>query len=127
MRCFCLLLLVGCSVPGPVDLSRATGRPVTVEYGDSDGWETKDRAVIVRLERGWAWEPDYYRMGAVACLAADACDLPRNVVMDRIGIPQRFQYGAPGDTKRDATRMQARIERYLGQTSAPGWPTFAEK
>lgn len=110
------------------DVSAAVGHPVTVEYGNADGWETRGGTVIIRLERGWQWEPHYYERGAVTCLAADAVDVPRKTAMERIGIPWRFEYGEWGDTKRDATRVQAYLERYLAhsysyQDAAPGWPT----
>jgi uncharacterized protein YceK len=126
-----LILMTGCALTRTVserDISAAVGRPVEVTCANADGWETNAGRVVVYLSREWAWEPDFYRWGAIACLAADAVDLPRSVVMDRIGIPRQFAYGDAGDTKVDATRMQARLERYEGQSrGTPGWPTFLYK
>jgi hypothetical protein len=127
-----LLMTSGCVLTRTVserDVSRVLGREVIVQYADADGWETRNSDTLyVYLERGWQPEPCYYRVGAIATLAAHAADRDPNDVLDAIDIPRRFGY-TPGDSKVDATRAQARLERsmphsYTLQDTAPGWPTW---
>jgi hypothetical protein len=134
MRLFLLLalsLLPACALTRTVserDVSKVLGRKVIVQYADADGWETRNSDTLyVYLERGWLWEPSFYRVGAIATLASNAADRDAGETMDAIGIPRRFMY-EPGNTKIMATRQQARLECYLPhsstfQDSAPGWPT----
>jgi hypothetical protein len=125
------LILSGCALTRTVserDVSHVLGRTVIVQYADADGWETRNSDTLyVYLERGWQPEPCYYRVGAIATLAAHAADRDPNDVLDAIDIPRRFGY-TPGDSKVDATRQQARLEtsqkpRWTFQNQAPGWPT----
>jgi len=135
MRLFLLslsLLCCSCALTRTVserDVSKVLGREVIVVYGTNDGWETRNSDTLyVYLERGWQWEPHYYTWGAIATLAANAADRDAGEVMDAIEIPRRFMY-VPGDSKIDATRVQARLEgalpsHFTFQNTSPGWPTF---
>ena len=133
------LVLAGCSsltrTISERDVSRAVGKPVHVSYVDREGEEGYDRTdseVVVRMHRDWLWEPHLYQWGAITCIAADAAGVQREIAMERIGIPWRFNWGIDcngGMSKRDATRKMAQLERTLPhsstwQDSAPGWPTF---
>jgi hypothetical protein len=126
-----LLLCVGCATTSVQDISRAVGKPVSVEYADADGWETiGDGRITVRLHWGWQWEPSMYHAGAIAGLACRACDADAEVVADRLGLPSWAMWTE--DNKRLATAQQARVEGVLPASSpwahtAPGWPTHLYK
>lgn len=113
------LVLVGCASPR---------LPCSVEYGDADGWQLRDGAVIVLLHRGWKWEPCIYQAGAVITLHALARDRDPAGDIEAAGLPAWTRWNPDPDNKRSATMQQARLEGTLRrewtfQDSAPGWPT----